>query len=383
MRVLYISQFLFGNACGAVSVSKTHLSVLKKAYGEANVCTFALLGIQEVAPSSQDGGFYLKRVEKSVAKRIINLLCGNSGKINNAIIEEICCFIAENRIDICFFDDSVFGHAIRKIRQRYRNLIIVSYYHDVKRLLCKEWMRKWPWKIPQCISLITNEYLTQKYADYNLLLNHREEEAYRKYYKKKADGFLPVALPDAAVESNIGSTYKGLSILFVGGYYYPNVNGIKWFTENVLDNLTFDCKLKIVGNGMDQLKNDFINNSNVEVYGFVECLSTYYDEADVVVGPIFEGAGMKVKTAEAFSYGKCFVGTDESLMGYIENTDEKSRERYIFCANTATEFVYAISKLQRMKALGQISKRNQEVIEIFRKNYSITSAAKYLQGLLI
>jgi hypothetical protein B2_15733 len=92
------------------------------------------------------------------------------------------------------------------------------------------------------------------------------------------------------------------NILFVGGYYYPNVNGFRWFIKNVTPLIKINYEVTLVGNRMDLLKEEFSNNSNVKVLGRVEDLSPYYEDADVVVGPIFEGAGMKVKTAEALSY---------------------------------------------------------------------------------
>lgn len=87
---------------------------------------------------------------------------------------------------------------------------------------------------------------------------------------------------------------------------------------------------------------------------------------------------MKVKTAEALSYGKCFIGTDESLEGYFEKLDESVRDKFIFRCNTDQEFIDTLEKIK----IGTInvSKCNREVLDFFEENYSITSAAKFLKS---
>jgi glycosyltransferase involved in cell wall biosynthesis len=72
----------------------------------------------------------------------------------------------------------------------------------------------------------------------------------------------------------------------------------------------------------------------------VEDLADLYRRADFVVAPIFSGGGMKVKTAEALSYGKTVVGTPEALRGY-----EVTEGREAFIRKDADGFVEAIRSL--------------------------------------
>ena len=87
---------------------------------------------------------------------------------------------------------------------------------------------------------------------------------------------------------------------------------------------------------------------------------------------------MKVKTAEALSYGKCFVGTDESLEGYFEKLTKSVKDKFVFRCNTDREFIEVIKRIKTETI--SISKCNKEVLDFFEENYSITSAAKLLKS---
>lgn len=45
-------------------------------------------------------------------------------------------------------------------------------------------------------------------------------------------------------------------------------------------------------------------------------MAEYIYNADFLIAPIFEGSGMKLKTAEALMYGKTVFGTTEAFEGY-------------------------------------------------------------------
>ena len=67
----------------------------------------------------------------------------------------------------------------------------------------------------------------------------------------------------------------------------------------------------------------------MKIIGGVEQLAPYYNNADIVIAPLFSGGGMKQKTAEALAYGKTFVGTMESMQGYEEELEIKENQHSI------------------------------------------------------
>ena len=70
---------------------------------------------------------------------------------------------------------------------------------------------------------------------------------------------LPIILPTPKLSSRIDS--DKCNILFVGGYYYPNVNGFRWFIKNVTPLIKINYEVTLVGNRMDLLKEEFSNNT--------------------------------------------------------------------------------------------------------------------------
>ena len=136
-----------------------------------------------------------------------------------------------------------------------------------------------------------------------------------------------------------------------------------------------DCEIVLVGNHMDLLKDEFMDDDRIIVHGRVEDLSPYYERATLVIGPIFEGAGMKVKTAEALSYGKVFIGTDESLIGYKELA-ESLLGKSIFVCNNEIEFADAINSHNFNDEF------SQDNYNFFLKNYSIGAATIKFKTLL-
>ena len=81
----------------------------------------------------------------------------------------------------------------------------------------------------------------------------------------------------------------------------------------MLDNKD-DILLTIVGKGFDEVVG--LVGPNIKVHGYVTNLSAFYNQADIVLNPIFSGSGMKTKVAEALYYGKPVLSTQMGLSGY-------------------------------------------------------------------
>ena len=104
------------------------------------------------------------------------------------------------------------------------------------------------------------------------------------------------------------------------------------------------CETSKVKEVIEFLKKEF-QDSRVNVVGTVETPVPYYLDADIFIAPLFDGGGMKVKSIEAISYGKCFVGTEESLHGFWEEFSDSVRNKFIYKVNTKEEWIAIINKL--------------------------------------
>ena len=114
-------------------------------------------------------------------------------------------------------------------------------------------------------------------------------------------------------------------ILFVGGFsHHPNIDGVKWFVENVY-NLIRDKQnipFYIVGsNAPDEIK--VLDGNGIVFKGFVsdEELSDIYKKCKMVVVPLRYGAGVKGKVIEAIYNGIPIVTTSVGAEG-IKNVED-------------------------------------------------------------
>jgi glycosyltransferase involved in cell wall biosynthesis len=107
--------------------------------------------------------------------------------------------------------------------------------------------------------------------------------------------------------------------LFIASGNAINYNGIRYFLDNVFNVLTeryCDVNLIIAGTICEKLSNE--HSKQIQLIGKIEDLSDFYKLGDIVINPIYQGTGLKVKTFEALSYGKIVVAHRHSTEGVYE-----------------------------------------------------------------
>ena len=345
-----------------------HYRALCEIYGKKNIFTINL-SLTECEKHSENYISYGKY--KTVAERLKRWIQGNMMYINNKIITEICSIVKNNNIKVIFIEDSEFGNLVNRLKNDCEGCRVFSFYHDIKADLYKQWMnneRTFKSKIEYTIG-IRQEYVNQKYADINMVFNERDAKKFQAYYGKRPDVIIPLPAPVPAISDNIMDSITAKDdkkhILFVGKKYYPNLVGFKWFVDNVLPSLTDNIQVDVVGRGLEELRSGY-SDPRINVIGGVESLNPYYENADIVIAPLFDGGGMKSKTVEALSFGKIFVGTEESLFGFWEEMDSDIRGKTCYQCNTPEEWIQTINNL----ANDDIHKFNEDVFELFKAKFS-------------
>lgn len=373
--ILYITKLEKGNI-GA----DMHYKALCDIFGRENIF-FINLSPTEKECRLQNYISYGKY--KSVLDRVHRWMQGNMMFIRNDIISEICELINSNAIKTVFIEDSVFGNLVKKIKKSCKECKVFSFYHDVKADLYKQWMdneRTVKSKIEYTIG-IKQEDINQKYADINIVFNERDAKKFQAYYGKRPDVIIPLPAPVPAISDNIMDSITAKDdkkhILFVGKKYYPNLVGFKWFVDNVLPSLTDNIQVDVVGRGLEELRNEY-SDPHINVIGGVESLNPYYENADIVIAPLFDGGGMKSKTVEALSFGKIFIGTEESLFGFWEEMDSDIRGKTCYQCNTPEEWIQTINNL----ANDDIHKFNEDVFELFKAKFSYDVIRDQLKAIM-
>lgn len=214
-------------------------------------------------------------------------------------------------------------------------------------------------------------------ADLVICLSERDSRLLSADYGRGADLIMPAVVEDRRGGPSTPQPREAsapFTMLFVGSAFPPNVEGVRWFVREVLPSV--EGRLLVVGRGFES-ERETIAGPRCEVPGGVDDLRPYYEMADCVISPIFWGSGIKVKTAEAFMFGKAIVGTDEAFEGYDAR---RAGAKY---ANTAGEFVAALRGLRDERARGESARRARSYYEAslsYGAQFGILSAA--LDGLL-
>lgn len=155
------------------------------------------------------------------------------------------------------------------------------------------------------------------------------------------------------------------NIVFVGSmFWYPNIRGIIWFCDNVFPKLLqIDNRYKLYVVGRDPASSLYkykeIFKENFILTGFVDSIEPYYEMADIVIIPLFEGMGAKIKVLESIASGVPTIMTKFSASSYDVDNE-------MLIANNTQEFIENIKKLSFSYEIRKKSHDNQLN---FYKNY--------------
>jgi glycosyltransferase involved in cell wall biosynthesis len=178
-------------------------------------------------------------------------------------------------------------------------------------------------------------------ADITIAVSKSDEQ----YIQKLCGGNLKTAIIPTIhpVVTGVGKQEDRHGILFVGGFQHdPNVDAVRFLVMEILPRVQQklgQVQLTVIGSNATaeifELQSDSVN-----VLGWVEDLSPYYNSHKVVVAPLRYGAGVKGKIGEALSHGIPTVTTSIGVEGMplINGQD-------ILFADTADEIADAVVKV--------------------------------------
>ena len=342
-KALYFSDLDIDLKNGIGLVLRSHYKMLQEIYGD-NILKVIIANKK----TANKDTYYLNPSKQS--EKVVSVLKGYAPLISKKNVDFLCDLVKRNNVEVVFIENSMQGHLIKAIKRKAPNVKVVAFFTDIEADLLKQEMQTASIKRKIiCRLLIRNEKETVKYADKYFVLNLRDKQKLNEYYDAVPDEVIPIIIPDNSTKlNNEKKHYKGekLEALFVGGDFWPNVKGIKCFIQEVMPKIEKNLNLKIVGLDMEKHKREFESLSpNVEVIGTVKDLKPYYESTHIIIAPIRNGGGMKVKTAEALSYGKTFLGLEESLVGYWEAVPEALKNNGIYLCKDADGFINNINKL--------------------------------------
>lgn len=120
-----------------------------------------------------------------------------------------------------------------------------------------------------------------------------------------------------------------------------NLDGLKWFIENVLPYISKDIEIDITG---VQMPEDYLvelkKQPKVKFLGFVDNPYELVANSLAVASPLFSGAGVKVKVIESLGCGTPVVGTTVAFEGISDEYKD-----FMILAETPQKFADAINNM--------------------------------------
>lgn len=140
---------------------------------------------------------------------------------------------------------------------------------------------------------------------------------------------VPMMLPVPQIAHDI---QKQFDILYVASDNPSNQESVTWFFSEVYPQLPQAISIIVIG----RITNYFSDFPNVTKVLFAEDLSHYYNRAKVVICPMLQGTGVKIKVVEALAYGLPVVCTTRGIDGLpnkIRNGCMVADNAVLFAAN--------------------------------------------------
>ena len=153
-------------------------------------------------------------------------------------------------------------------------------------------------------------------------------------------------------------------LLFVGSANPINVDGLRWFIDEVFPRVREEvpgAELEVVG----KVAGHITPIEGIILTGPVPDLALHYRRAGVAVNPLRFGTGLKIKTIEALSHGRPLVTLPAGAMGLEEWAGRAFR-----LAGTAEEFAGQVSQL--LKDEGARRELTERAADLVRRYNSAT-----------
>jgi polysaccharide biosynthesis protein PslH len=161
---------------------------------------------------------------------------------------------------------------------------------------------------------------------------------------------VPIGIPKKEFKENASN-----SIYHIGAMdWQPNVAGLDWFLNKVwplvINNIP-NAELHLAGRNMQKEK--YLNYKNVKVYGEVKSSEEFAEDKGIMIIPVHEASGIRIKLAEAMMMSKAIVSTSIGASG-IENLSKNE----ILLSDDAEAFANHLVHLIRNENLkNQLSKQ--------------------------
>lgn len=173
---------------------------------------------------------------------------------------------------------------------------------------------------------------------------------------------IPIAI-DTDEVAMVNRRPQANHILHIGTMYWPpNIDGILWFIQEIYPHIIKvrpDVTFDIVGSRPPQTILDYNGQKGINVTGYVEDPTDYYEQAALMVVPLRAGGGMRVKILNALSQGIPMVSTTLGAEGIAVESG-----KHILIADQPVEFAEAVLRLlDKRQFADELSRNGRQLAE--------------------
>lgn len=169
------------------------------------------------------------------------------------------------------------------------------------------------------------------------------------------------------------------TVLFLASRMEFNINGIRRFIKEVWPLVLQqkpDAKLLIGGSVCEEITD--LAAHSVKLLGQVGSLESFYKQGDIVINPVFQGSGLKIKTFEAISFGKVVIVDPHSTIG-IFNKEEAPLLIASSVKEWANHICQTLGNISRISSFKKtddiyIEKLNKYILEPYRSFLKLSSS---------
>lgn len=228
------------------------------------------------------------------------------------------------------------------------------------------------------------EHVIVNRANLLIALTERDKNRLCQLYHIPAEKItvIPVCIPQRITYFPPFCTQNDAShplrMLITGSLWYgSNFEGILWFIKNVYGRLPIPKELCIAGaHPTPEFLNFVKKTPSITIVDTPDDMEPYFYNAELYIAPIFDGAGMKVKVAEALSYALPVVGTSHAFEGYAIQNGSNS-----YIVDTADDFERSILDYYHLDEKQRYNMR-LSTLQLFQSHYSLNRSSDLFKKLI-
>ena len=357
------------NSGGGIGVAQTALSLFENGYE-----------VDYVGPPIEDAslaGVYRKHfiLDATTSKliRFIDLLHGVTYRRYRAWKNLKIDF---GQYDFFVMDFTKLDYVLKRINP---DKLIVRVHNVESEFVCVEYSKGFSaeGEILKKLTPIREKKLVHAARELVFLTSKDRSRMQELYGSARHSTVVPVCVTEKQCEKSKKADGT-VSLLYTGSLNFSaNIQGILWFINKVCPKLKVNYRLTVAGyHPTEELLRVPSENPKVQIVDTPETMTPYFENADLVIAPVFDGAGMKVKVAEALSFGKPVLGTNHAYIGYKISDRNNS-----FVANSVEEFAEQINYFGSL-SFEQREEIKDEAYELFKSHYSISTSASLWADIL-